>query len=236
TDNSGNIAGYSVFVDGNKQQDLGADHTSADAGAFDPTASRLFPLAESDAAGNVSEQTQPLKSVPTIVGLTPTDARAALEARGFAVGAITKVSSTAAVGTVVGPADLVLAESGAAIDLQISDGGAASTKLVFSVIGTRRFSWTKRTFIGARVTTTRASAVVATLVGPGGQRLYTWRVKAHAGASILKLPMPKQVRRPGTYTLVWAATAGGTTIRKSIPVRIVGSDAALGKPVNPGSL
>src|SRR5207253_8759911 len=88
----------------------------------------------------------------------------------------------------------------------------------------------------ARVATTRASAVVATLVGPGGQRLYTWRVKAHAGASILKLPMPKQVRRPGTYTLVWAATAGGTTIRKTIPVKIVGSDAGLGKPLNPSSL
>jgi hypothetical protein len=146
---------------------------------------------------------------------------------------MTEIASSAPKGSVVGPADLVLAQPGAVIDLQISGGAAATTKLVFSVVGTRNFSWTKRTFIGARIKATRASGVVATLVSSGGQRLYTWRVKAKAGISIFKLPMPKQVRRPGTYTLVWTATAGGTIIHRTTPVKIVGSSAGLGKQLHP---
>jgi hypothetical protein len=236
TDNSGQIAGYTLYENGTATQSLGGGQTSTTAGAYDPADTRAFTLAESDAAGNVSPQTRPLRVVPTLVGLSTADARAALEARGFAVGKLNQVTSKSAPGTVVGPADLVLAEEGATIDLDVAgDGSGSAAKLVFSVVGTKRFSWTQRTYIGARIKTSRASSVTVTLLNGGGQRLYTWRVHVKAGVSIMKLPMPRQVRRPGRYTLVWVVTANGSSTRKTIPVQIVGSGKGLGKVLHPVS-
>src|SRR5438132_483696 len=56
-----------------------------------------------------------------------------------------------------------------------------------------------------------------------------------AGSTIVKLKMPKQVRRPGRYTLVFVAVSGNDTTRTVIPVQIVKSGKGLGKEVHPNA-
>jgi hypothetical protein len=238
TDNSGQIAGYALQADGQTIRYLGSDELFATVGAFDETDQRSFTISENDVAGNMSSPSRPLRVVPSLVGLTVEQARAVLLARGFTAGNVRETeSAVAAAGTIVGPTGISLAEQGSAIDLTVAaaGGGAPATKLVLNVVGTKRFSWASRTFLGARVRVTRASAVKTTLVAPGGQRLYTWRLRVKAGDTIIKLPMPKQVRRAGKYTLVWVATAGNDTTRTAIPVQIVASGQGLGKVVNPST-
>jgi hypothetical protein len=223
TDNSGSIGGFQVYVDGNAQAQLPASQPSYGVGPYDPNDTHKYTVSESDAAGNVSAPTKELAVVPALVGLTLDQARAALESRGFGLGDLTQVESSQPAGTVVGPADLVMAEAGAPVDLEVSTGqgnGAANTKLVFSVVATKHFSWSSRGYIGARVKTTRPVTITANLLGLNGEKLYTWRLHVKAGITILKLPMPRQVRRPGRYTLVWTATAGNSTVRKTLKIVI----------------
>jgi hypothetical protein len=164
--------------------------------------------------------------VPPLVGLSPEDAAAALEAAGFHAGDITTGGEGPA-GTVSGPANLVLAEEGATIDLTVADGtgGGPSTKLVFSVVSTPKAKTTQRT-LGARIRLTRAARVTAILYTPKsfnrarGVKLYTWRFALRAGTSIVKLRLPTQVRHPGMYRLGWTATAGRDAASRSRNLRV----------------
>jgi hypothetical protein len=268
TDNSGFVAGYDVNADGSALTSVGGGTLQATIGAFDPTDTRTFTVDASDLAGNVSAPSAQLRAVPAIVGLTVADAKAALTARGFTVGSVTNVNSSATPGTVVGPANLVLAQVGSAIPLQVAvaSGGATSgtnsggsgdsgsgtpasggnggggptsggtpsqTKFVFEVVNGKTFSWKQRSYIGARIKTTRAASVTAALLTSGGQRLYRWRLTVKAGTHVVKLPMPRQVRRPAAYRLVWTAVSGTDTYRKTVTLRIVGSTKGLGRVVSP---
>ena len=76
--------------------------------------------------------------------------------------------------------------------------------------------------MGARVLVTRSAQVTAQLFSPRRVRLYTWHFKVRAGRTILRLRIPRQVRRPGIYTLRWSAHAGRETVNRTIRVRIVG--------------
>jgi hypothetical protein len=207
-------------------------------GPFDPNDASAYSIVEVDAAQNASPRSAPLRVVPPLVGLTLEQATTALTQRGFVVGKITQTDGgTAAPGTIVGPAGLTLAEQGATVDLQVAAGssGGAATKLIMSVVGTKRFSWAQRTYLAARVQVTRASNLTVTLLGPTGQRLYRWRMHVKAGTTIVKLKMPKQVRRPGRYTLVFVAVSGNDTTRTVVPVQIVKSGKGLGKEVHPNA-
>jgi hypothetical protein len=227
TDNSGVIAGYQVYVDGEQKAAVGAAERSFAVGPFDPNDAHAYTVSDSDAAGNVSGQTRRLGVVPELVGLPLEQARATLAAREFSLGTITRVEASEPEGTVVGPADVVMAEIGSAVDVEVSTGKGdsaatpAGTKLAFNVVSTKRFAWQQRSYLGARVKVTRAATLTVRLAGQGGVRLYTWRLKVKAGATILKLPMPREVRRPGLYRLEWVAVAGTETVKRSAQVRIV---------------
>jgi hypothetical protein len=69
------------------------------------------------------------------------------------------------------------------------------------------------------------------LLSPSGQKLYTWHLHVKAGVTVVRLPMPPQIRRPGVYTLVWVARAGADTLTRRVKVRIVGSGG--GEVLNP---
>ena len=103
-------------------------------------------------------------------------------------------------------------------------------RLVLSVAAAKNFSWSTRRFVAARVKVSRAATVTATLVGPRGARLATWRRTVRAGASVLKLPMPQTARTPGAYRIVVAATAGGQRVQRTLGLRIVRKDGSQHAP------
>jgi hypothetical protein len=72
------------------------------------------------------------------------------------------------------------------------------------------------------VTVTRPARVTAQLFSPRRVKLYTWRAKVRVGGTILRLAMPRQVRRLGVYRMVWSARAGRQTVTRTIKFRVVG--------------
>jgi hypothetical protein len=157
--------------------------------------------------------------VPSLVGKTPDQVAALLAPLGLSVGNITS-GGTGPAGTVTGPANLVLAEEGASIDLVVSQGGAG-TRLVFKVVTAPKIKRTVRKSIAARVTVTRASRVTAQLFSPRRVKLYTWRFSVRAGRTIVKLRLPRQVRRTGVYTMNWTARSGRELVASKIRIRLV---------------
>jgi hypothetical protein len=172
--------------------------------------------------------------VPQLTGKSLADATAALGAAGFALGSVREEPiATVAPGTVVGPAELRLALESSAIDLVVARGVASpETKLVFSVAGSKKLTLkkTQPTTIAARIKVSRPANVTATLYSAKKQRLYTWRLKVKAGANVVKLRLPPQIRRPGTYTLTWVARSGTQTVRRTVKVTLVGPKLTQVKP------
>jgi hypothetical protein len=72
--------------------------------------------------------------------------------------------------------------------------------------------------------------VTATLYGAKSKRLYTWRLRVKAGANVVKLRLPSQIRKPGAYQLTWIARSGTETIRRSVKVTLVGPKLAQVRP------
>jgi DNA-binding NarL/FixJ family response regulator len=234
---NGSVANFVVFGDDTPLVNLGATQFEAQVGPYDPADPRTYSVVQTSDIGTTSPRSQAVKVLPRIVGLTLESARAALAAKGFVSGDAVVVDSAQPMGLVVGPANLVTAPVGSTIPLQVSagSGGAPGTKFVFNVVGTRRLPLSKRNFIGIHIASTRATTLTATLVNAKGARVYTWNEKARAGASIVKLTLPKQARKTGTYTLLWTAVSGTETMRKSITVKItekLAPKVAATKPVD----
>ena len=218
------LAGFVLFADDQPIRNLGATELEYAVGPFDPADTRSFSIVEIDTSGNASVRSAAIKVVPQLAGLSLDDARTALTAKGFGVGDITVVDSQTPAGTIVGPTTPFTAPVGSVLPLQVSAGpGQPATKFVFAVVGTKRLVLAQRRFIGVHLSATRATTLSATLVNARGARVYTWHVKARAGVSIAKLTLPKSLRKPGRYVLLWTATSGGDVVRKSMVVQILRS-------------
>jgi hypothetical protein len=228
-DNSGTYDFVTVFSDSTDAGHFGVDYTAASIGSWSAGDSRIFRLKETDLAGNESSLTQPLRAVPSLIGLTPDQAAALLEPLGLKVGAITS-GGTGPAGTISGPAGLALAEQGSAIDITVSSGSAL-TGLVLKVTTAPRIKPSVRKKIAARVSVTRAARVTAELFSPRRVKLYTWRYSAKAGQSIVKLRLPRQVRRPGVYTMRWTARSGRETISRKITIRFMARRKVVVAPI-----
>jgi hypothetical protein len=225
-DNSGTYDFVTVFAGSSDTGHYGPDYTAATVAGWTPGDPRIFRLQEADLAGNQSELTAPLQQLPSLIGMTLEQAEAALAARGLSIGTVT-VGGTGKAGTVTGPEGLVLAPQGAAIDVTVAPGGAQG--LVFKVVTAPKLKPKKRTTIAARVLVTRTAQVSAQLISPRHVRLYTWHFKVRAGRAILRLRIPRQVRRPGIYTLRWSARAGRETATRVVRFRLVGRRAPVQK-------
>jgi hypothetical protein len=222
SDNSGTYDFVTLFSDATDAGHFGVDYTAASIGGWSVGDQRIFRLKETDLAGNESSLTQPLRPVPSLVGKTPDQAAALLAALGFTIGSTTTGGSGPA-GTITGPAGLVLAEAGSAIDVTVSPG-SASTRLALKVTTAARVKpAVRKKSIAARVSVTRAARVTAELYSPRRLKLYTWRFSLKAGRSIIKLRVPHQVRRTGVYTMRWTARSGRQTISRRITIRLLGS-------------
>jgi hypothetical protein len=220
-DNSGTYDFVTLYSGASDVGHYGVDYTAASAGPWSVGDPRIFRLKETDLAGNESGMTRALLPVPSLIGLTPDQAEAALRAHGFTLGQLT-VGGTGLPGTITGPAGLVLAEEGAVIDVTLAPGGAALTGLVLKVHTAPKFKPAPRKKIAARVSVTRAARVTAALFSPRRVKLFTWRFSAKAGRSIVKLRVPRQVRRAGVYSIRWTARAGRATASRTINIRLLG--------------
>jgi hypothetical protein len=219
-DNSGTYDFVTVFSDSKDVGHYGVDYIAASIGPWSVGDPRVFRLKETDLAGNESVLTKPLVPVPTLVGKTPDEAEDALRARGFTLGTLTP-GGNGKPGTITGPEGLVLAEEGAAIDVTVAPGSAL-TKLVIRVHTAPKFKPSARKKIAARVSLTRAARVTAELFSPRGVKIYTWRFSVKAGSTIAKLNVPRQVRRPGIYSMRWTARAGRDLASTRLKIRMLG--------------
>ncbi|TML12371.1 MAG: PASTA domain-containing protein, partial [Actinobacteria bacterium] len=203
---------------------------------------RSFSLAQVDAFGNVSARTYALRGVPALAGKTQDDAAATLAGRGFTVGAVTTVASSAPAGTVVSPWEVAVAPEGSAVDLVVSAGPSSGTgsggsgggaggggggggnpqsPLVMRVAEAKRFSWKLGRTLGARVQVSRAATAVATLVQPSGVALQSWSFALRPGASVVKIQMPPGARRAGRYTVKWTAGLAPNTVTRALALRVL---------------
>jgi hypothetical protein len=141
---------------------------------------------------------------------------------------------TGRAGTITGPVGLVLAEEGASIDVTVAAGAAGFTRLAFKVHTAPKFKPSARKKIAARISVTRPARVTAELFSPRRVKLYTWRFSVKAGRSIVKLRVPRQVRRAGVYSMRWTARAGRDTVSRRIKIRLLGTGrAGVVKPAQP---
>jgi len=228
SDNSGTYDFVTLFAGSSDTGHYDPDSTAATVAGWKPGDPRIFRLQETDLAGNQSELTAPLAQLPSLVGMTLDQVEAALAARGLSVGTVT-VGGAGKPGTVTGPEGLALAPRGAAIDVTVAPGGA-STSLAFKVVTAPTFKPAKRKTMAARVLVTRSAQVSAQLISPRRVRLFTWHFKVRAGRTIVRLRIPRQVRRPGIYTLRWSARAGRETVTRTVRFRIVGARPPVQKP------
>jgi len=208
-----------LFVDRIATRSLAAGEDEVNLGPFDPADMRVFSIAAVDDKGNASPASSKLRSSSTLAGKSGEEASAILVNRGFEAGEIRGVGSI-----VVKPERAVMAPLGSKIDLELGEAGAPQTKLVFNVVGAKRFSWTQRNFIALHTQTTRPSQVTATLLSRRGERVYRWRFQLKAGTQVIKLTMPPQVRRPGKYRLVFTVQSGREVVKRTLVVEIVGKN------------
>ena len=228
TDNSGTYDFVTVFSDSTDAGHFGVDYTTASVGTWSAGDPRIFRLKETDLAGNESSLTPVLRQVPPLVGKTPDQAAALLAPLGLKLGSTT-IGGTGPAGTITGPAGLVLAQEGTAIDVTVSPG-AGLTRLVLKVTTAPRVKPAVRKNIAARISLTRAAGVTAELFSPRRVKLYTWRFSLKAGRSIVKLRLPHQVRRSGVYTMRWTARSGRESISHKITIRLVGANNVIAVP------
>jgi hypothetical protein len=220
TDDASGVAGYTLYVNGSAFAAFDAEQYETKLGQILPGDTREFSLSEHDGVGNESARTTAFVVLPELVGRTADEGRDALGARGLTVGTITERASSAPAGTILEPAGVGLRLKGTAVDLVVAAGGGPQTKLSFSVSGTTRIAASART-VSARLKLTKSATVVAALHGPKKLKLYTWNLKAKAGASTVKLRIPDGVvRKPGTFTIVWIARSGQQFVRTTQRVTV----------------
>jgi len=217
-DNSGTYDYVRVLANGNGVGDFGVDRTSGDVGPWTTRDSRVFTLRETDAAGNTSAPTDPLRRVPPLAGKTLDAAESALNAAGLRLGHV-RQGGTGRPGTITSPTNLVLASPRMPIDVTVVPGGNF-TKLVFHVVSAKKLEPAKTHKLGARIVLTRKARVTAVLYSPLRLKLATWRFSMKAGPTIVKLRVPAQVRRPGLYSIRWTAAAGGDVVTRTITIRV----------------
>jgi hypothetical protein len=178
---------------------------------------RTFALASTDDDGHVSPTTSRLRSTSLLAGKSLDEAAAILANRGFELGVVSGDGTV-----VVEPAAARLAGLGSKIDLRLGEPGTPpQTRLVFSVVGTKKWAPASRRFIALRLQSTRDARVTTALLGPRGERVYRWRFAAKAGTAIRRLTMPPRARKAGRYRLVFSVQSGRDSVKKTIVVEVL---------------
>jgi hypothetical protein len=108
---------------------------------------------------------------------------------------------------------------------------AAASKLALRVAGTSRLVAGKQHTVAARLQTTRAATVTATLWSPRGVKLHGWTLHVRAGTSIVHLSWPATALAAGVYTVRYEARSGGQTTSGVMRVQVVRSAGRAKLPI-----
>jgi chitobiase/beta-hexosaminidase-like protein/Big-like domain-containing protein len=73
-------------------------------------------------------------------------------------------------------------------------------------------------YVQARVSSSARAKVTAVMTGRGLRTPHSWRFILGSGTSIVRLQLPKSIKRPGRYTVVWNVQAGTKRSRASTRV------------------
>jgi hypothetical protein len=73
----------------------------------------------------------------------------------------------------------------------------------------------KAKYIALRVTSTRRASVRLTMTGTGLKKPARWSFILDSGTSIVRVRLPKGVKHPGSYRVVWSLKSGTGTTTKS---------------------
>ena len=73
----------------------------------------------------------------------------------------------------------------------------------------------KAKYVALRVTSTRRASVRLTMTGTGLKKPAHWSFILDAGTSIVRVRLPKGVKHPGSYRVVWSLRSGTGTTSKS---------------------
>jgi hypothetical protein len=84
-----------------------------------------------------------------------------------------------------------------------------------SVVVTR-----KAGYVRARLSSTRRALVTATMTGTGLKKPLRWNFVLSAGTSVVQLRLPKTIRRPGSYRVVWKLSANTRRAQKTTRVTL----------------
>jgi hypothetical protein len=219
------IQNFVLYVDGQAYQTFGAQEFETKLGAFTADDTRSFAVAEINTSGISSAPTTPLLAVPTVAGQSVADATAALGARGFTVGKLVPVVSTAPAGTVVGPTAVQLLPAGSIVDLQVAANSVPrQAQFVLRIAVQKRVRLTSHALV-ARILSTAPARIAATLDGTHYRRIQRWSFKAPAGSSLHTLEL-RHTLQPGTYTLYWLGrSADGSVFRTTQKLRVIGATA-----------
>jgi len=80
----------------------------------------------------------------------------------------------------------------------------------------------KAGYVRARLSSTRRALVTATMTGTGLKKPLRWNFVLSPGTSLVQLRLPKTLRRPGTYRVVWKLSADTHRAQKTTRVSLRG--------------
>jgi CheY-like chemotaxis protein len=203
SDNSGSIAHYHLFVNGERIQTFGGVTFEGKLGPYTPGDTRVFQVRADDSRGNLGESSNAVTLLPDISGLTATTARGVLIRSGLSIGTTTQIASGAPAGTIVTttPAYPAVVTVGGTVGVAVSSGttGGTSAPLVLKVAGAKRIALRQRRTLALRVVVSLPALTTITLRTATGTPLATWKRTLSAGATIITVDLPQTARRAGTF-------------------------------------
>jgi uncharacterized repeat protein (TIGR02059 family) len=215
TDNSGQIAAYTIFVDGQPVKTLGGSTVEYYAGPAVTGDTHVYRVQATDGSGNAGPFSDAYTGVPDLRGLSLQQARDVLASRGFTVGTVGNAGSGGGVAS-QSPAAPAYAAVGSPIDFSLST--VVRTPLALHVVGTKRLNLMTRRYTAVRVQVNMSAAIAANLTR-GGRVVAKWNRAVKAGTWILRYELPVGLA-PGSYALDVTATTSNerraSTIRLNV--------------------
>jgi hypothetical protein len=189
---------------------------------------RVFHIRAVDGTRTAGPPSNKVRVVPNVTGLAEADARAALVARGFTV-ETTVESADAPAGQVVSqdPASPTMANLGSTVRLGVAAVPQGRALFTMQIASAPRIVLGRQKVLNIRVAVTEPARVRASLSKrlPSGKTWITWSKNrvVQAGATIVQLRVPKNLRRTGTYLLRVRAesVSTGEVTHRTTPVRVV---------------
>lgn len=232
------ISSYELWVDDQQFAVLGGVQYETRIAPFDANDMRVFHIRAVDGTRTPGPPSNKVRVVPNVTGLAEADARAALVARGFAV-ETTIESADAPAGQVVSqdPASPKMVDVGSTVRLVVGAVPQGRALFTMQIANTPRIVIGRQKVLNVRVAVTEPARVRASLSTrlTGGKRWFMWWKDrtVQAGATIVKFPLPKNLRQTGTYVFRVRAesVATGEVTHRSTQVSVVTKKPA--RPMSP---